>query len=80
MGAEPVRTLVVGCEPGVVLEGVDYEDVLVELSQPVQVAVEEAVELVESLVEQLGATSATSGNDEPERQAGHFRGKGGELA
>lgn len=75
MGAEPVRTLVVGCEPGVVLEGESYEDVLVELSQPVQAAVEEAVELVESLVEQIDAT-----NVERECQAGRSKGKGGEPA
>lgn len=75
MGAEPVRTLVVGCEPGVVLQGESYEDVLVELSQPVQAAVEEAVELVESLVEELGTT-----NGKPERQAGPLREKGGEPA
>ena len=74
MGAEPVRTLVVGCEPGVVLEGQSYEDVLVELSQPVQAAVEEAVELVESLIMEMSANSV---NGESERQAGSLGEKGG---
>jgi hydrogenase maturation protease len=53
--AEPIRTLVVGCEPGVVLTGESYEDVLVELSEPVQKAAGEAVKLVESLVEEIRA-------------------------
>jgi hydrogenase maturation protease len=54
LGAEPTRTLVVGCEPRVVLSGEDYDDMLMELSEPVQAAVGEAVKLVESLVEELG--------------------------
>jgi hydrogenase maturation protease len=51
LGAKPTRTLVVGCEPQVVLSGEDYDDMLMELSGPVHAAVEEAVTLVESLVE-----------------------------
>jgi hydrogenase maturation protease len=51
LGAKPTRTLVVGCEPQVVLSGEDYDDMLMELSDPVHAAVEEAVTLVESLVE-----------------------------
>jgi hydrogenase maturation protease len=54
LGAEPTRTLVVGCEPRVVLSGEDYDDMLMELSEPVQAAVGEAVKLVESLVEEIG--------------------------
>ena len=54
LGAEPTRTLVVGCEPGVVLSGEDYDDMSMELSEPVRAAVEEAVKLVESLVEEIG--------------------------
>jgi hydrogenase maturation protease len=53
LGARPGRTLVVGCEPKVVISGEDYEDMLMELSEPVQAAVEEAVKLVESLVERI---------------------------
>ena len=54
LGAEPTRTLVVGCEPGVVLSGEDYDAMSMELSEPVRAAVEEAVKLVESLVEEIG--------------------------
>ena len=53
LGAKPTRTLVVGCEPQVVVSGEDYEDMLMELSEPVRAAVEEAAELVESLVKEI---------------------------
>ena len=53
LGARPTRTLVVGCEPQVVVSGEDYEDMVMELSEPVRAAVEEAVTLVESLVEEI---------------------------
>lgn len=53
LGARPTRTLVVGCEPRVVLGGEDYDEMLMELSEPVRVAVDEAVKLVESLVEEI---------------------------
>jgi hydrogenase maturation protease len=52
LGAKPARTLVVGCEPQVVVSGEDYDDMLMELSEPVRAAVEEAAKLVESLVEE----------------------------
>ena len=52
LGARPTRTLVVGCEPQVVVSGEDYDDLLMELSEPVRAAVDEAVRLVESLVEE----------------------------
>ena len=52
LGAKPARTLVVGCEPQVVVSGEDYDDMLMELSEPVHAAVEEAAKLVESLVEE----------------------------
>ena len=54
LGARPNRTLVVGCEPQVVLSGEDYDEMLMELSEPVRAAVEEAIKLVESLVEEIG--------------------------
>ena len=53
LGAKPTRTLVVGCEPRVVVSGENYEDMLMELSEPVLAAVEEAVKLVESLVKEI---------------------------
>ena len=51
MGAEIPRTLVVGCEPQLVLSGENH--MLMELSEPVLAAVDEAAKLVESLVEQM---------------------------
>ena len=56
LGARPVRTLLVGCEPSVLHANEDYLDMQMGLSQPVQAAVDEAVEMVETLVEQLLAS------------------------
>ncbi len=67
LGARPTRTLVVGCEPQVVVSGEDYDEMVMGLSEPVSAAVEEAVKLVERIVE-------TNGKTEP----GH--GEGGEPA
>ncbi len=53
LGAPSTRTLVVGCEPEVIPNGEDYDDLLMELSEPVNAAVEEAAEMVESLVRGL---------------------------
>ncbi|MBA2691466.1 MAG: hydrogenase maturation protease [Rubrobacter sp.] len=53
LGAEPKRTLVVGCEPETIITGEDYDDMVMELSEPVHAAVGEAVEMVESLVEEI---------------------------
>jgi hydrogenase maturation protease len=52
LGAGPTRTYVVACEPRVVIDGGNAVDVLVELSAPVRAAVDEAVEMVEALVEE----------------------------
>ena len=57
LGARPTRTLVVGCEPQVVPGGEDYDTMLMELSEPVLAGVEEAVKLVESVVEEVGGES-----------------------
>jgi hydrogenase maturation protease len=56
LGARPARTLVIGCEPQVIpgrrggSQTHHYDDMLMELSEPVRAAVEEAAKLVESLV------------------------------
>jgi hydrogenase maturation protease len=63
LGTSLTRTFVVGCEPQVVMSGEDYDDMLMELSEPVQMAVGEAVKLVESLVEEIGG----DGKVRPER-------------
>jgi len=52
LGAKPTRTLVVGCEPQVVVSEEDYDDMLMELSEPVRAAAEEAAKLVESLLKE----------------------------
>jgi hydrogenase maturation protease len=54
LGAKPTRTLVVGCEPQVVISGEDHEEMLMDLSEPVRAAVEEAAKLIGSLVEEVG--------------------------
>ena len=74
LGARPTRTLVVGCEPQMVVSGEDYDEMLMELSEPVCAAVEEAVEMVESLVEK--EVSEEGDKVRPESRA--FRRKGGE--
>ena len=60
LGARPARTLVIGCEPQVIpgrrggSQKHPYDDMLMELSEPVRAAVEEAAKLVESLVTEVG--------------------------
>jgi hydrogenase maturation protease len=53
LGPTPARTLVVGCEPQTVVTGEDYDEMLMELSEPVRAGVKEAVKLVESVVEEI---------------------------
>jgi hydrogenase maturation protease len=52
MGATPPRTLVVGCEPATQMSAED-EEIVAALSEPVRAALDEAVRLVESLLEEL---------------------------
>lgn len=53
LGAPETRLLVVGCEPEVLLTGEDYDDMLMELSEPVETGVDEAVKMIESLVDRI---------------------------
>jgi hydrogenase maturation protease len=53
LGAQPIRTLLVGCEPSVISRNEDYMDLQMGLSEPVQAAVDEAVKMIHSLVEEL---------------------------
>ena len=57
LGAQPIRTLLVGCEPSTLHANEDYLDMQMGLSQPVQAAVDEAVKMVERLIEQLLASA-----------------------
>jgi len=52
LDGKPPRTLVVGCEPQTVLAP-DHEDVVAELSEPVRLALDEAVALVTTLLSEL---------------------------
>jgi hydrogenase maturation protease len=55
LGRIPPRVLVVACEPARIVHGEHDEDLVGELSPPVQAAVDEAIPLVESLVAELAA-------------------------
>jgi hydrogenase maturation protease len=55
LGSVPERMLVVGCQPSTVMTGED-EEIVGELSEPVRAALDEAVTLVESVVEELLTT------------------------
>jgi hydrogenase maturation protease len=75
LGARPVRTLVVGCEPQVIPghgggseTHPHYDEMLMELSEPVRAAVEEAAKLVESLCAEIGAEIGT--DERPGKAAG----------
>lgn len=53
LGANPCQTLLVGCEPTPLVSGENYAEMQVGLSGPVQAAIDGAVKMVNSLVEQL---------------------------
>jgi len=50
LGAQPVHTLLVGCEIANVGSGEDYEEMQMGLSEPIQAAIPEAVEMVDQLI------------------------------
>jgi hydrogenase maturation protease len=58
LGGSIPRTLVVGCEPASVMTG-DEDEIAAELSDPVQGALDAAVDLVESLLDDLIAPHTT---------------------
>src|SRR5438270_13613172 len=60
LGARPIHTLLVGCEPATFGGGEDYAEMQMGLSEPVQAAVDEAVKMIDSLVEKLLQTSDSS--------------------
>ena len=57
LGAQPIYTLLVGCEPSPFGGGEDYAEMQMGLSEPVQAAVDEAVKMIDSLVEKLLQTN-----------------------
>jgi hydrogenase maturation protease len=64
MGDGPRRVLVVGCEPANVGSDLDW-DVTPGLSEPVQQAVDRALELIESLISETHLGHLALGRDEP---------------
>ena len=56
LGPVPERVLVVGCEPAARMTGAE-DEVVVEISPPVRAAVDEAVALVESVLDELEEAS-----------------------
>jgi hydrogenase maturation protease len=53
LGARPIRTLLVGCEPTSSSAGEAYTEMQMGLSEPVQTAVDEAVKMIDSLIMEL---------------------------
>jgi hydrogenase maturation protease len=64
LGTLPPRVLVVGCEPGTELS-LEHEELVMGLSPPVEAAMEKAVELVESVLEDLLAAEGQPQKGEP---------------
>ncbi len=57
LGARPIRTLLVGCEPSAISGNEDYMDMQMGLSEPVLAAVDKAAQMIDLLVEQLLASA-----------------------
>lgn len=53
IGAQPIHTLLVGCEPTGSNDGGGYSEMQMGLSEPVQAAVDEAEKMIDSLVEKF---------------------------
>jgi hydrogenase maturation protease len=53
LGAKPTHTLLVGCEPATIDRAEDDTELRMGLSEPVQAAVDEAVKMIDSLVDEL---------------------------
>jgi len=53
LGARPIHTLLVGCEPVLFNESEDYAEMQMGLSEPVKAAIDEAVKMIDSLVDEL---------------------------
>lgn len=59
LGAPSRRTFIVACEPSLVLDGQDSPDVLVELSVPIAAAVDRAIEMIASLIDEVSGVVAS---------------------
>ena len=61
LGAQPVHTLLVGCEPAVLGGGGEYEEMQMGLSTPVQAAVADAVQMIDTLIHNWYPSAYSSG-------------------
>ncbi len=61
LGAKSVLTFIVACEPAFIGGGEGYEDVDVSLSEPVRNVLDDAVKMVEMLVERLSSEHSKKG-------------------
>lgn len=61
LGARPIHTLLVGCEPAVLGAGGEYEEMQMGLSEPVQMAVGEAVKMIDTLIQNWYPAEYNSG-------------------
>ena len=53
LGARPIHTMLVGCEPSLLNEIEDNPEMQMGLSEPVRDAIDEAVKMIDSLVDEL---------------------------
>ena len=53
LGARPIHTLLIGCEPATFTESADYAEMQMGLSEPVQAAIDDAVKMIDSLITDL---------------------------
>ena len=53
LGARPIRTLLIGCEPSTFNESEDYAGMQMGLSEPVQAAIDDAIKMIDSLIKDL---------------------------
>lgn len=53
LGARPMRTFLLGCEPSLPAEKDDYNEMQMGLSEPAQAAVDQAVKMLDTLIEEL---------------------------
>jgi len=53
LGARQIHTLLVGCEPALFNDSEDFTEMQMGLSEPVKAAIDEAVKMIDSLVDEL---------------------------
>jgi hydrogenase maturation protease len=53
LGAQPIHTFLVGCEPALFNESEEHAEIQMGLSEPVRASIDEAVKMIDSLVDKL---------------------------